>query len=91
MYQRCDNAYDVKQHSTASGPEREFARDVRAQILGVTVLLLDPARQVMAGDRSASSRPDHLSLNIFRLIKDTIITPIGLEPFALVCHLFEPS
>ena len=60
MYQRQDNAYDVKQHFTANGPGREFARDVRAQILGVMVLLLGPARQVMAGDTSASSRPDHL-------------------------------
>ena len=60
MYQRCDNAYDVKQHFTANGPGREFARDVRAQILGVMVLLLGPARQVMVGDTSASSRPDHL-------------------------------
>ena len=81
----------MKQHSTANGPEREFARDVRAQILGVTVLLLGPARQVMAGDRSASSRPDHISLNIFRSIKDTIMAPIRLGPFVLVCHLFEPS
>ena len=81
----------MKQHSTANGPEREFARDVRAQILGVTVLLLGPARQVIAGEKSASSRPDHSSLNIFRSIKDTIMTPLGLGLFALVCHLFEPS
>ena len=87
MYQRQDNAYDVKQHFTANGPGREFARDVRAQILGVMVLLLGPARQVMAGDRSASSRPDHLFLNIFRSIKDTIMTPLVLGPFVLVCHL----
>ena len=91
MYQRCDNAYDVKQHFTANGPGREFARDVRAQILGVMVLLLGPARQVMAGDRSASSRPDHLFLNIFRSIKDTIMTLLGLGPFLPVCHLFELS
>ncbi len=50
MYQRCDNAYDVKQHSTANGPEREFARVVRAQILGVMGLRSGPVRQVMAGN-----------------------------------------
>ena len=52
--------FDVKQHFTANGPVKEFARDVRAQIRGVMDPLSGPARQVMAGDRSASSRPDHL-------------------------------
>ena len=50
MYRRCDNAYDVKQHSTANGPEREFARDARAQILGVMDLLSVLEHQVMVGD-----------------------------------------
>jgi hypothetical protein len=55
----------VKQHFTANGPEREFARDVRAQILGVMGLLLGPALQVMAGDEVAPSSPEHPLFKIF--------------------------
>ena len=50
MYQRCDNAYDVKQHSIVSGPEREFARDAKAQTHGVMDPRLVPDHQVMEGD-----------------------------------------
>ena len=88
MYLRCDNAYDVKQHSTANGPESEFARVVRAQILGVMGLLLGPALQVIAGDGIASSGPEHSIFKYFRSIRNTVMNQHGLGPFAPVCHLF---
>ena len=50
MCQRCDNAYGVKQHSIANGPEREFARDARAQIRGVMDPLSVLEHQVMVGN-----------------------------------------
>tara|TARA_B100001057_G_scaffold152909_2_gene153036 strand:- start:21000 stop:21152 length:153 start_codon:yes stop_codon:yes gene_type:complete len=50
MYQRFDNAYDVKQHFTANGPEKEFARDARAQIRGVMDPLSVLEHRVMVGD-----------------------------------------
>ena len=64
MCQKCDNACDVKQHSTANGPEREFARDARAQIRGVMDPLSVLEHQVMVGNWLALHAPKHSRFNI---------------------------
>ena len=91
MYQRCDNAYDVKQHSTANGPEREFARDARAQIRGVMDPRSVPGHQVMVGDSIAFPEPKGPPFKYRKQIDNSVMTPLGLGPYVLACRLFEPS
>ena len=92
MYQRCDNAYDVKQHFTASGPEREFARDARAQIHGVMDPLLVLEHQVMVGDRLALLEPKRSPFKYSKQKNNCVMNLLGpgLGPYVLACRLFEP-
>ena len=91
MYQRCDNAYDVKQHFTANGPEKEFARDARAQIRGVMDPLLVLEHRVMVGNRLAFPELKCPPFKYCKQINYSVMTPLGLGPSVLACRLFEPS
>ena len=91
MYQRCDNAYDVKQHFTANGPEKEFARDARAQIRGVMDPLSVLEHRAMVGNRLAFPELKRPSFKYCKQINYSVMTPLGLGPSVLACRLFEPS